>query len=565
VNRILPYAALVGLALALYFQGLGQLPFYTIGEPREALEIWEEIHNGEWVLPSRNGIDLPSKPPLFHWLGGLAALATGNVDEFAARLPSALLATLSLLLVYWFGARKWGKAAGLVAACVLATNFEWIRAARSARVDIVLTAFITGALLAFDAVATANPPRRLMLLLFYLCMGLATLAKGPIGFLLPGLVAFAYLLLRRDLRRLRDMHLFLGGALTLLLPGCWYALAIMRGGQAFVHKQILTENLMTFFGWASDPGTPSHSLLYVVPAFFGGFAPWSLFVVPLAVHLYQRRRQLAYDGDLYPLVWFVAIFLFFMIAAGKRTVYLLPVYPAAALLLGAWWSRISSGEWVLPRAVVAGLRAAAVVGTMAILVFAWAVAAEGSGAHPSDLFRPYLHHTDQENLPLVHEIIQAQHLAFLAWAAMAAALALVFLAAVWRRRWSWVCTSIATFATSTTLLMNVTFHPELARRRTFKPFLETVRTVVGNGDQLAFYKTFDYGAVFYWQRRIPVAGQSLVELNRTGQFRYLLMWESEWKKLAADESGQLELVRRSEGTGPDGSNPLVLARFIEQR
>lgn len=565
MNRTLPYAALVVLALVLYFQGLGQLPFYTIGEPREALEIWEEIHHGEWVLPSRNGIDLPSKPPLFHWLGGLGALATGNVDEFAARLPSALLATFSLLLVYWFGAKKWGRAAGLVAACVLATNFEWIRAARSARVDIVLTAFLTGALLAFEAVAAANPPRRLMLLLFYLCMGLATLAKGPIGFLLPGLVALVYLLLRRDLRRLRDMHLLLGGSLTILLPGCWYALAIARGGAAFVHKQILTENLMTFFGWASDPGTPSHAFLYVVPAFFGGFAPWSLFVVPLGIHLYQRRRQLAHGGDLYPLVWFVAIFLFFMIAAGKRTVYLLPVYPAAALLLGAWCSRISSGEWAIPPAVVAGLRATAVVGTVAILFFAWAVAAEACGGHPSDLFRPFLHHTDQENLPLVHEIIQAHRLAFLAWAATAAALALVFVAAVWRGRWSWVWTSLVVFVTSTTLLANGAFHPELARRRTFKPFLETVRTVVGDGDQLAFYKTFDYGAVFYWRRRIPVAGKSLVELRRAGQFRYLLMWESEWKKLADDEGGQLELVGRSEGTGPDGRDPLVLARLIEPR
>jgi 4-amino-4-deoxy-L-arabinose transferase-like glycosyltransferase len=110
VNRALPLLVLLLLAAALYLRGLGQLPFCTIGEPREALEIWEEIHNGEWVLPYRNGIDLSSKPPLFHWLGGLTALATGEVDEFAARFPSALAATLTLLLVYWFAAKRYGAA-----------------------------------------------------------------------------------------------------------------------------------------------------------------------------------------------------------------------------------------------------------------------------------------------------------------------------------------------------------------------------------------------------------------------------------------------------------------------
>jgi 4-amino-4-deoxy-L-arabinose transferase-like glycosyltransferase len=565
VNRILALAVLLGLTLALYFQGLGSLPFYTVGEPREALEIWEEVHNGEWILPSRNGIDLPSKPPLFHWLGGLTALATGTVDEFAARFPSALLATVTVFLVYWCGARKWGTAAGMFAACMLATNFEWIRAARSARVDIVLTTFLTGAFIAFEPVATAAIPRPLPLLLFYLCMGLATLAKGPIGFLLPGFVAVVYLGLRRDLGRLRRLHVFPGCILAVGLPGCWYLAATLHGGMAFVHKQLLIENLMTFFGWTSDPGTPSHSFFYVIPSFFTGFAPWSLFVVPLGIFLYQLRgRHLDDEGYLYPLVWFVAIFLFFMVAAGKRTVYLLPLYPAAALLLGAWWGRLNSGQFPVRPGLRTVLRIGTAVFAIALLCILFAVALEAFGASPLDRLGPFLHHTDRENLPLVHDMIRAYRTSFLCWAGVVAASMLLVTVATWRGRWAVVFASLVVLVASTTLLVNTVFHPELAERRTFKPFMAAVRVTLGDSGQLAFYDSFDYGAVFYWQQRIPVLGAKIPAVRETDRRRYLLLWESEWNGLSAQERGKLDLVLRSEGTGPDARNRLVLARVLER-
>lgn len=559
---MLGVAVLLGLTLALYFHALGTLPFYTIGEPREALEIWEEIHTGEWVLPSRNGIDLPSKPPLFHWLGGLTALATGTVDEFAARFPSALLATVTVLLVYGYGARKWGTAAGMFAACMLATNFEWIRAARGARVDMVLTTFLTGACIAFEAAASGASPRRLPLILFYLCMGLATLAKGPIGFLLPGCIAMTYLALRQDLRRLRRMHILGGGILAVGLPACWYLAATLHGGMAFVYKQILIENLMTFFGWTADPGTPSHSFFYVVPAFFTGFAPWSLFVVPLAMYLYQvGRRRLDSEGYLYPLVWFVVIFVFFMVAAGKRTVYLLPLYPAAALLLGAWWSHLSTVPSTIRVGWTAALRACAVVCACALAVVLVAVVAEAFGGSPLDRLAPFLHHTDRENLPLVHETIRAHPLHFLGWAGVAAAATLLLTIATWRRRWAAVFSSLVILVTGTTLLVNGVIHPEIARRRTFKPFMDTVRTTLEDGGQLSFYHTFDYGAVFYWRQRIPVIGGDLAKLQNTGRTQYVLLWESEWNTLPAEVREKLRFVRRSDGTGPDARDRLVLARL----
>ena len=107
----------------LYFWGLGSLPFYTKGEPREATVVWEIHTSGEWILPLRNGYIIPSKPPLFHWLGALTAFCWGELNELTIRLPSAVLAIVGVLLTYGLGASLWGVEAGAVAALILATSF----------------------------------------------------------------------------------------------------------------------------------------------------------------------------------------------------------------------------------------------------------------------------------------------------------------------------------------------------------------------------------------------------------------------------------------------------------
>src|SRR5215475_13260798 len=127
------------LCALLYLWGLGMLPFYTKGEPREATVVWEIYTSGEWILPLRNGHIIPSKPPLFHWLGTLLSLACGGMSELTIRLPSALLSIVGVLLTYVTGVSLWGVEAGLIAALILATSFEWVRAATTARVDMTLT------------------------------------------------------------------------------------------------------------------------------------------------------------------------------------------------------------------------------------------------------------------------------------------------------------------------------------------------------------------------------------------------------------------------------------------
>src|ERR1043166_8783764 len=115
-------AGLLFLCFLLYFWELGQIPFYNYEESKEALIVWEMVNDGGWVLPLRNGTEIPLKPPLFHWCGALIAWISGKANEFAVRSPSAFFATGSVLMIFFFGQRLWRWRVGLLASLVAATS-----------------------------------------------------------------------------------------------------------------------------------------------------------------------------------------------------------------------------------------------------------------------------------------------------------------------------------------------------------------------------------------------------------------------------------------------------------
>ncbi|HUI28199.1 MAG TPA: glycosyltransferase family 39 protein [Candidatus Kryptonia bacterium] len=554
-SKIPHIVLLLIVAAALYFWDLGRVPFFGTGEARESLEIQEILFRGKWVLPMRDGIDVPSKPPMYHWLASLTSLALGRVDELSARLPSAILATATLLLVFWVGARKWGAAAGVYSALVLATNFLWIRTARSARVDMTLCALLTGAFVAVEFVAITVRPPVIALIALAVCAAGATLAKGPIGFLLPGLVGFVYIVLRRDFSRLYNPRILLAGAAAIALAGIWYSLAIIEGGVAFAHKQLYVENVKTFFAPGAQSGTPVHSHFYVVSALLSGFAPWSLFLIPLGFDLFRDRGRLDRRGELYPLVWFAAVLTFFAVASGKRTEYILPVYPAAALLLGGWWSRLSVGETRMPKALLRLLQAAAVVAAAASIAVVAAILTESRAYSLLEWIRPWLHKTDQENLGIVRQVIRDYRAVWIAWGIPLIVGALLFVYGVWRSRWPLAFAGLIVYVVAATAPTNRVLHPALARPQTLKPFLATVRSTLSAEDELAFYNTFDYAAVFYFGKRIPLLQDTFGPPLPAGRARYLLIWEDVWNTLSDEQRQQLQWIARSDGTS--ASMPMI--------
>ncbi|NOT55819.1 MAG: glycosyltransferase family 39 protein [Deltaproteobacteria bacterium] len=542
------------LCAFLYLWGLSDMPFYTKGEPREATVVWEIHTNGEWILPLRNGHIIPSKPPLFHWLGMVTTLAWGELTEWTIRFPSALLGIIGVGLTYGAGVALWGAEVGLMAGIIVATSFEWHRAATTARVDMTLTVFMVAAFLHFLFLYRKRQVLWKEVLCFYVLLGLATLAKGPVGAVLPGLAIIVFLAAQRDLAFLRHLHIVMGGVVVTVIAGAWYGLALWEGGWDFFIKQILQENLLRFLNSRVGDAGHTHPVYYYIPNLFLGMIPWSLFFPPLMLFLYQRRKQWTKEGLLYFVVWTATVFLFYSAASGKRSVYILPLYPAVALLLASWWEELRQGTIAVPPRVLWLMRASGYLGLALVVVVILGVIAQYGGADPLALIRSWLHPKDQSNLPLFTGIVATHAWAFLLWGLVTTGAAVLLVLGLQRTHWGWVFTALAAFTFSLFLLINTVFQPTVAMTRTYRPFMERVVTRIGDAP-LFFYLTFDNGALYYAKRRVPFYDVGLVPKDTP---YFLLMRKEEWAKIAPRVEGTFQLADVSEGTGPKDRHQLVL-------
>ncbi len=554
---------LLCLCFLLYFWELGNIPFYNYEESKEALVVWEMVNGGGWILPMRNGTEIPLKPPLFHWSGAAISFVSGKVNEFSVRSPSAIFATATVLLTFFFARRLWTWRVGLFAALILASSPEWLRWAVYARSDMVLTFFLTLAGFSFFRLwqERATEPRTLYL--FYASVGLATLAKGPLGILLPGLTIVAFLAVTRELDFLKRMRLGEGAVIVFVVAASWYLLAWWFGGWEFFRRQILDENVFRFFD--SEQGGPSrdHSFYYYVPTLFIGMMPWGLFFPLLGYFLY-RTRPLE-KKVLYPLIWFLSGFIFFSFASGKRANYLLPLYPALALLLGVWWQELVEGSFRVSPVVKRLVRVVSLVVCVTLALAVIVLAAHGLGGDLEHLVSPFLHPRDLSNLPVVSESLQQQFAVVGVWLAMLV-LALGWYVWGWKNdQWMYVFAALTVASSSTLYFTKALFHPLLAQERTYKPFMLGVRSTVKNAPLYFYHGAYDYGAIFYAARRIPVYTGDLANFPvdaQTGSPSYLLVWAEDWPAVAATSDLRFEHLVSSDGRGPDKKHSLALIAVL---
>ena len=531
---------LLALCFMQFFWRLGNAPFYSRGESREGLVIWEMFQTGNLILPVINGDYIPFKPPLFHWFGVLAAKMSGGVDEFSVRFPSALFATLGALLTYLAGARLWNERAGRFAGFVLATNSEWWRAGAQAQVDMTLAFFITGTLLFFYYMYREGKFSRAHSVTLALLLACATLAKGPLGCFVPLLAISLFLWFRRDFACVKKLHWISAAAVFILAVGSWYGLALREGGPAFFLRQIIEENIGT------ARGTWGHyqPFYYFVPVFFYNLAPWSFFSLPIAFFMFRRRHTLSEDGLLFPLVWFMAVFLFFSIALGKRAVYILPLYPAFALLLGGWWANCLKdnvkADW-LTTSIGYVLALSSLLVVVGIDLFLLGIDVRLS--RKTGIVRDLLNVLTPPS-PLVWICLAAGGIA-----------ALTMVTSLQRKKWQELFVATAILATAATVVIKTLYYPAIASARSLKPFGIRLQYKIDAQTPLLFYDAFDTGTIFYSRKHIAPYFEKASEV--TPPF-FLLMWEKNWQKLR--DPSDLEMVDISEGRGPVGKNRLVLVK-----
>jgi len=341
--RIIPQpwaqiALLVGLCLVIYFVNLGQWDLWNPDEPRYAEVSREMVKGGDWILMYYNGEVYSDKPPLFFWAIAFSSSLWQGFNSFSVRFPSALFGTLTVLLTFFIGKRLYSSRTGFLSGLILATSVQFAYLSTRANIDTTLTFFITASLLCFflwyrhsrEEKNEKGDLRWCFIYGFYIGMALATLTKGPVGFILPFLVSLIYLVLRKDWRGIKEMRLFPGLPLFLGIVLCWYLPAVWKGGIDYLSQTLFFHSLSRYTeGWAKP--RPIYYYFFNFPA---SFIPWIIFLPSAFVYVYSKENIEKRKELFFLVVWFVVIFIFFSLSKGKRTLYLLPLFPAASLLVG---------------------------------------------------------------------------------------------------------------------------------------------------------------------------------------------------------------------------------------
>ncbi len=333
-------AAVVAAAAILLLANLGATDLWAPDEPRYAA-VADEVRASElgvssWLLLRLNGEPYTQKPPLYFWLAAVAGTPGDHVNEVAARLPSALAGVATVVLTLQLGTMVFRQLpVGVWSSLILLTSFLFAHLARRAQLDVLLAFFETLALWAFVRLDGGAGTRRAHLLVLHGALGCAVLTKGPVA-LLPLAVIATFLAWERRLSEFRRFVPAWGLALSLGPALIWLSAASLLAPPEFFGEAVV-ENL---FGRFFEGTSHARPFYYYAIQFPVNFLPWTLLWPLAAVCAYRHLRESA-NAESHPAAWRFAIawlgvfLVFFSLSAGKRGLYLLPAFPAAALLCGA--------------------------------------------------------------------------------------------------------------------------------------------------------------------------------------------------------------------------------------
>ncbi|AVH73618.1 4-amino-4-deoxy-L-arabinose transferase [Nostoc sp. 'Lobaria pulmonaria (5183) cyanobiont'] len=365
---------LIVVAWVAFGWNLGNTGLIDETEPLFAEASRQMFVTGDWITPFFNGDTRFDKPALIYWCQAIAYHIIG-VNEWAVRLPSAIAAfgliCLAFYTIQWYLAKQdeleevsrptRRYLISFIAAALMALNPETIIWARTGVSDMLLTGCMASALLCFflgyagkegsrgaELITNAQSPMfhapflNKWYLAFYVLIAGAILTKGPVGIVLPGLIVAAFLLYVGKVREvLREMHLLVGILIIIALSVPWYALVIWRNGWNYINSFFGYHNLERFTEVVNGHSAPWYFYFLVVLL---GFAPYSVYLPASIIRLkfWQRSHWRSLERfqqfGLFAWFWFASIFTFFCIAVTKLPSYVLPLMPAAAILVALLWS-----------------------------------------------------------------------------------------------------------------------------------------------------------------------------------------------------------------------------------
>jgi 4-amino-4-deoxy-L-arabinose transferase-like glycosyltransferase len=301
----------------------------------------EMVVSGDWTTPRLNGLKYFEKPPLQYWATATAYTVFGE-HQWTSRLWTGLTGFAGILLVWFAGLRLFGREAANYAAILLGSSMLYVLMGHINTLDMGVTFFITLGIagLLLGQTQTGTRQRRNWMLLAWAGLALAVLSKGLMGLVLPGTALFIYAVAQRDFSVFKRMHCLAGLAVFLLITAPWFYL-VMKANPEFFQKFFIYEHYTRFT--TKDLGR-YQPWYYFIPILLAGMLPWTVLMFDTLIKTWRINKlpDKAFNAARFLLVWAVFIYLFFTVSGSKLPSYLLPMFPALALLMGKQLAEMNS-------------------------------------------------------------------------------------------------------------------------------------------------------------------------------------------------------------------------------
>ncbi len=351
------YLVVMVVGVILFLPGLGQFALWEEDEAHNAECAREMLEADTWIVPTFNFALRTDKPPLQYWCIQVCYRLFG-VSEWSARFPSACASLLTLITVYELGRAFFNRTTGLLASLILGSSIFFSVASHAVTPDafLILTTLLTFAIFAGQYESKGQA----WFILTGLTSGLAVLAKGPVGLVLPAAIILVFLFWERQWQRLLNRHLLFGSLLFLVIALPWYILVGMETRWAFWRGFFMRHNLDRFMNPMEGHrgGVWYHPTILLL-----AMIPWSTLIVPVLwnatkaafpckpddnQNAWWKNAWKPTEGDAWKYrflgCWITIWVTVFSLAATKLPNYILPVYPALAILTARLLDRWMSGS-----------------------------------------------------------------------------------------------------------------------------------------------------------------------------------------------------------------------------
>ena len=339
----------------IFFHGIGTYPLMDVDETRYVAMSRDMFNTKDFMTLYLNGEYFFEKPPLYFWQECLSFALWGKINEFTARFPVALLGFLFSFVVYFTSKIRINRSFGIFSSLILATSLEFIILSKYAILDIVLTFYIGLSLIAyFQTFFCQENHKKYYWWAFYLFSGLAVMAKGIPGFVIPvGTVFFCSIISKRFKETFKPIFFIPGVLLFSIVVLPWHIIMLNKYNPEFFNEYIIKHHLHRFLNTANNEIGRKEPFYYYFIVILWGFLPWvfstaAVFIEKIInlknIKIIEKIKNFDFEKldnthKSLVLCWvtILLIFLFYSSSTTKLITYILPIYYPLALVAGHFW------------------------------------------------------------------------------------------------------------------------------------------------------------------------------------------------------------------------------------